>query len=237
MTKLVKSIACAYFLSLTLSSAAQFRPAGELDLPKFDVLPRMSTEWVAENLKYNGMPASIRNFKSPDSVDEVFTAYERKWRTRGFNKVAHSKFGDMRTLGIENGDHYYTVQARKLASGGSEGSLIVSLTPLEAKAGASTEFPLYPNSEIMSVIESNDVGMNAETIVSTNSSSISSNAHWITSSLERDGWVSQQFGMPSTDFKVRQLNFQKQRQLCQVTIVANNPGFEGKTAVIVNWMK
>lgn len=237
MTNLVKSIVYVLLLCIVADSSAQFRDKTDIDLPKFDVLPRMSTEWVAEKLTYNGLPASIRNFKSTDSVDEVFTAYERQWRTRGFNKVARSRFGEMRTLGIQNGEHYFTVQARSRADGGCEGSLIVSLTPLKATGEVSTEFPLYPNSELISVIESHDAGLAAETIVSINNSSVGSNSSWIKTSLEGDGWVHQQFGMPSTSFKMQQLNFQRQRQLCQVTIVADNPSFGGQTAVIVNWMK
>lgn len=234
--RIAKYIVCFFLVCGT--AHAQFRTKQErVDLPKFEALPGMKLEWVAEQINYNGLPAAIKNFKSRDSVSEVFTSYERKWRTKGFNKVAHSRFGDMKVLGIEDEDIYYTVQARDTADGGSEGTLIVSLTPLEAKGNIETEFPLYPNSELISVIESFDPGLHAETIVSINNSSVSSNFYWLKAELERDGWVHQQFGMPSLDSKSKQLNFQKQRQLCQVSIVGDNPQFSGKTAVIVNWMK
>lgn len=210
----------------------------DIKLPKFEVLEKMKVAWAAEKISYNGLPASILNFNSQDSVEDLLVDYERAWRKKGFNQVARSKLMGMDVLGIKDSDgFYYTVQARPSGSG-SEGSLIVSLAPLEATPEVKTEFPLYPQSKLLSVVESYDHGITAETIISTNSSSTNSNIHWLIGRLKRDGWVQQIFdlGVPQNTDSM-QVYFQKDRQQCQITIAPNKTDYDGRTVVIVNWMK
>jgi len=40
-------------------------------MPSIKVMPEMDTEWVAEQILYNGIPMSVQNFKSKKPVKDV----------------------------------------------------------------------------------------------------------------------------------------------------------------------
>jgi len=225
-------------LATSVASASEKADLKDIDLPRFQILPGMEVAWVAEKIGYNGLPVSIQNFKSRDSVKDLFFKYESKWKFKGFNQVVRSRNFGMKVLGIkEPSGVYYTVQARDTANGGSEGSLVVSMSPLETAVDTKTDFPLYPNSEVISKIESLDSDIRAETLTVLNNSSVNGIKYWYKSTMSRNGWQEQDTPDANFNKDAVTLTFQNQRQLCQITIIGNSPDYDGKTVILIHWMK
>lgn len=205
-------------------------------LPVMELMPDMQAEWAAQQLVYNGVPMSIRNFASGQSSEEVLGFYERNWKDLGSEEISYSRVEDFDSVGIKSRDYFYSVRARDTDQG-SEGSLVVSRALDQvANAGRSTEFPIVPGSEIVSTIEALDRSTRAETIVSTNLRSVDSNEIWFQSQLTRDGWAEERLAAP-LDGERRVITFQKGKQLCQITLIGNSPENPGRTLVLVHWIK
>lgn len=216
----------------------QLAAADPLDeqLPVIELMPDMQAEWAGERLVYNGVPMSIRNFASRQPAKEVLGYYERNWKERDSDQVSYSRVEDFDSIGFKSRDHFYSVRARD-TDYGSEGSLVVSLALEEVEdPGRTTEFPIVPGSEIVSTIEAVDRSTRAETIVSTNLRTVGSNEIWFQSQLTRNGWVQERLGTPLPGER-RVITFQKGKQLCQITLIGDNPEHPGRTLVLVHWIK
>ena len=236
MTRDYFATMCACFCAAVIGVPLALADPLSEKLPVIELMADMQAEWAGERLVYNGVPMSIRNFASRQSAKQVLDYYEKHWKERGSDEISYSTVEEFDSVGIKNRDYFYSVRARD-TNYGSEGSLVVSLALDEVeRPGRSTEFPIVPGSEIVSTIEALDRNTRAETVVSTNPRTVGSNEIWFQSQLTRDGWVQEQLGAP-LEGERRVITFQKGKQLCQITLIGDNPEHPGRTLVLVHWIK
>ena len=205
-------------------------------LPEVEPLNGMKVQWIGKQMAINGVPTSMRAFTSNANADQILDAYQDRWKVRGLGQIARSQFDGAESVGMEYRGHYYSVQAYDVP-GGSEGVLTVSLAPAEETApDFSTRFPLPLGSHVEQKIEAIDSGKRMETLIVTSEQSVGSLASYLDASLQREGWVDQNFSR-STDYRQRVLSFQRGSELSQITIIDEAPAYPGKTMMTVHWVK
>lgn len=205
------------------------------ELPVLDIMPGMRLEWVARNMIYNGIPMSIRRFSIGSSATTVMHYYASRWKGKGAVRVAHSKTGQFEVIGVGHRQFYDTVQVRDV-DGGSEGVLVVPRFLRASEYDFSSKFPLPPETDLLTKVESVDAGVKAETLVLKSRRSVHFNATWMETTLIRQSWTLQSTVSRSAGNR-RQLNFQRGSQRCQITISAKNDRTGLGVLILVNWVK
>ena len=236
MPKLRIATLCLTCWFAAMSMPVLARDALSQKLPVIEPMPEMDAQWAGERLVYNGVPMSIRNFASRRPAQDVLNHYERMWKSRGSDQISHSRVEDFDSVGFKGREYFYSVRVRNTQFG-SEGSLVVSraLDRVE-DAGRHTEFPIVPGSEIVSTIEALDRRTRAETVVSTNGRSVSSNEMWFRRQLSGEGWAEERLAEQLPGAR-RVITFQRGTQLCQITLIGDSPQHPGRTVVLVHWIK
>lgn len=204
-------------------------------LPVLNIMPGMHAEWVARKMIYNGIPMSIRSFSVTSSASTVIHYYASRWKDKGAAIVAHSRTGEFDVIGVGYGRFYDSVQVRDV-EGGAEGVLVVTRSLESSAYEFSSKFPLPPETELLTKIESIDAGVRAETLLVKNHQSVNFNAVWMTTTLRRQSWRLQSTESPAVGRR-RQLSFQKGSQRCQVTISAQADRADAGAVILVNWVK
>ena len=203
-----------------------------IDLPAFEPMPGMKTEWVAEKMIYNDMPMSIRNFRSNRKACDVMKYFESKWKLNGFGQMKAQKVGEDWTLGHEVHGYVHSVQVHDIP-GGSEGSLVVSMA--QPIAPEKTEFPILPNATMVTHIQNLDLGIAAETFTISSSRSSQDTRSWYEAEMNRRGWTLQDYG--AQQVRARQLEYQKGKQLCRIMFMDKSPVQGHRSLVMIHWIK
>ncbi len=191
----------------------------------------MKTEWVAKKMIYNGHPMTIQNFSAHKSAEYVMQHYASKWKLKGHGELKHQRVGEDMTIGYEHNGYSYSVQARDTL-GGSEGSLVV--TRNKAFEQGAVKFPLYPEAQLVSRIQSIDMGKRSETLTLSTYQSASMVRNWYSSTLSRNGWITQE-SLPTNGNGV--MAFQKDRAQCQLTIIDKSPVRNHQSMIMIHWVK
>jgi len=144
--------------------------------------------WVSSNINQNGMQLSIRTFRSPESVDEVFEFYRETWFHEGdVPGFVENDMGEWKLISQLRDQHNIVVQLKPAEEGGSTGFLSIAEKNPERSA-AQVDFPMPDGTERFSstYTEENDSQVHTMTFLS--SQSIGSAASFYKSRLERKGW-------------------------------------------------
>ncbi len=204
----------------------------DVRLPELELMQGMEASWAAERMAMNGVPMSIRTFTSGRSAQRVLEFYERRWQKNGLTPKREA-FDGYRTIGAAREDLYFSVQVRD-SRGGSEGRITVSRR--DYAGDKKTRFPLPRRTQTVSKIDSLDAGTRAESIVAYAPGSALENASWFTNELARQGWSRDPY-VPEDTVSEKVLAFQRDTEMCQVTLVPNQPGHRGKTMLLIHWIK
>ena len=195
--------------------------------------PNGEAQWVAQSMRMNGLPMTIKAFKTAASVDEVIYFYERWWRGKGKADYTRSQRGEWRVLGIKTDEHYITVQARSTL-GGAEGTIAVSADPGKVQR-VQTRFPHPKSATVVTLQEYEDFGMQSEHITLLSQRAAGVEAREFAAILVRGGWqvVLDQRAKKTSG---HMLEVQKDAQHAQLSFM---PGRElgATTAVTVVWKK
>jgi hypothetical protein len=156
-------------------------------LPDVQPPPGGSAFWIAQAMRLNGVPMTIKSFASPANADEVLHQYEHKLRTTSDTKTQRTNEDEWRVLAILSKDAYVTIRARNTVRG-SEGTIAVTPPLANLKPSKRTRFPCPESVEIISLQEYDDNGIEAEhiSLVSQRSSGIEAQA--FASMLSQQGW-------------------------------------------------
>lgn len=203
-----------------------------ITLPELEVMDGMQASWAAERMAMNGVPMTIRTFTSHRSAERVLSFYEKRWLAVGLTP-RRTGYGEYQTIGAANDEVFFSVQVRD-ERGGSEGRITVSRR--DHAGSKRTEFPLPRRTETVSKIDSLDAGTRAESIVAYAPGSPLENATWFERELVRQGWSRDPYVTEDTTSE-KVLAFQRNAELCQLTLVPNQPGYRGKTMLLIHWIK
>lgn len=227
-------ILCTAFFLFASAFSAYASDLLQQKIPLIKVMPEMDVEWVAEQILYNGIPMSIQNFKTTKPAMEVIEYYKDQWE----NRVAEETVQQIKTIGTEIDGYYFSVQIQELGLG-TQGTLTVtpSLNSHRVQASNNTEFPLIPDSLVISKIESMDRGVQSETLIAVNKDSVIDNENWLSIELVNQGWQRQENDTSISIQQNQPITYQRGKQLCQITLIGDDPRFQGSSMILVNWTK
>ncbi len=203
-----------------------------VELPQLQEMPGMEATWAARKMAMNGVPMTIKTFTSPRSGHKVLAYYEREWRAAGMSTTRQA-FGEYDTIGTGDGRNFYSVQVRDVG-GLSEGRLTVSRRV--SNPDSDTQFPLPRRTQMVSKIDSIDAGTRAESIVAYAPGGAVENADWFMRELRNEGWAVDPY-VAESSAKEKVLAFQRNAELCQLTLMPDQPGQRGKTMLLIHWVK
>lgn len=208
-------------------------------LPVIKPLRGMHLQWIAKDIRYNGLQTSIQSFQIDRPVDEVVNRYERDWRAKVGSEITRTKNGNFAVVGMEDGKYFYTVQVREIGRRRSEGTLTVSVSPRKIdkrKHSNKTDFPLPNNTNLINRIESKDGGIIAENVLVQSKMPKEYLLRWFSSRLSEQGWVVQR-DYRNNKNRAGQLLVQKDGQ--HASVVVSEIGRLGKSESVVeiNWVK
>src|SRR5687767_12132655 len=201
--------------------------------PELDPPPNGEAQWVARSMRLNGLPMTIKAFKTSTSVEDVIYFYERWWHGKGKADYQRSQRGEWRMLGIKSDKHFISIQARRTL-GGSEGTIAVSTTPDAVKRMA-TKFPHPTSTSVVALQEYDDFGMESEHITMLSSRAATVEARDFARMLQAQGWHLVLDAKSKTS-QGHTLEAQRDAEHAQISFL---PGRElgATTAVTVVWKK
>jgi hypothetical protein len=166
----------------------------EIAWPEVPTPPRSKVEWIADNVKYNGLPMRVQRFESKVSIQELLAFYRAHWTQKDVLPV-ENKVKDWYVIGMPHGPFFMTVQVKEAAGGSTEG--MIGVSSLEAKIAVPPigNFPKIGTTRVLSVVESKDPGKSSRQLVLTNERSVSENRSFYESQLNYAGWSKIQGGL------------------------------------------
>lgn len=180
---LVMSVTFFVSLDCLASSIAQQTQR----LPEIAAPAGGQAAWIARAMRLNGVPMTIKRFSSPANADEVLHQYEQKLRTSSDMKTQRTHEGQWRVLAIITDRYYATIRARNNVHG-AEGTITVTPPLADLVARKHTSFPRPETTQVLSLQEYEDDGIEAEHISLVSRRSVAIEAHAFETHLERAGW-------------------------------------------------
>jgi hypothetical protein len=204
-------------------------------LPDIAAPPQGEATWIAQRMRLNGLPMSLKSFRSHLQSDAVFQHYEAWARGRGTWEVRRSQQPGWQILSLKSRQYFITIQARE-TSAGAEGTITVSTPPSEARTSIDTEFPTPRSALIVNLQQYDDVGLASEHISLTSSRSVHIEAQAFAQLLERAGW---QIVRDQRSVEVKRghvLEAQRGAEHALLTLLPDHH-HPAKTAIIIVWRK
>lgn len=154
--------------------------------------PGVKLQMVAEEMRINDVPTTIRAFSTKMSVDTVLTYYRNVWaRLATANRPGFMENinGEWQLISTIEGECFTVVQV-KILDGGAYGLISMTTKPTNQtkliKVGK--DFPVLPGSVVMNDFDYADGIRNARTIVLTNQSALTANVAYYRNEFKSRGW-------------------------------------------------
>ncbi|MDZ7787375.1 MAG: hypothetical protein U5K73_04335 [Halofilum sp. (in: g-proteobacteria)] len=133
-------------------------------MPRIGEVPGVKLEWVARRMTNNGLPMQIQQFESRRDLDEIVSAYKRRFRRLGVLAPHSDVRGGFAELYGGLGPYFVRLQVGE-RDGFTTGYLSVIAQPKTVASDRSTELPLPDSVEIKSRMGYDDAGIPAETLM------------------------------------------------------------------------
>lgn len=157
------------------------------DWPSIPVPSKSRMEWVAKDMRFNGVPMRVQHFVSSADPADVLSYYRQRWG--GLGASIENTMGPWRVIGRQENAYYLTVQIKPRGRGGTEGFLGVSRLPaLKSPPRLGVGFPMMEDSRVLNDIENRDPGQQARTLLLDNRFSVESNALFYREQFIHQGW-------------------------------------------------
>lgn len=160
----------------------------DIRCPEFPTPGAGRLQWVAQNLRFNGMPMQIKELSTEETPQQVLAFYQHAW---GGSPPYYYEYqvGDWKAIATLREKCFFTVQVQPQGRG-ARALLGVSTRPDNGqlkKPGA--DFPAMSGSRVVNDIDHFDGGKTGRTILLMNSFSPGTNVNFYRSALADDGWV------------------------------------------------
>lgn len=155
--------------------------------PEFPVPHVGQLQWVAENMRMNGVPMQIKELTTEQTPQQVLAFYKRRWGDVPpfFHEYDVNGMPAIATL---RSGCFYTVQVMPHGRG-AKALLGVSTKPEGGNPKTpGTGFPNMTGSRILNDIDHYDAGKTGRTIVLMNSHSPDANLNFYRRALAEEGW-------------------------------------------------
>lgn len=176
--------------ALLLGSAvctAAFAQEKAVPCPEFPIPPIGQAQWVAENMRMNGMPMQIKELTTEQTPQQVIAFYKQRWSDAPpfFHEY---EVGGMPAIATLRSGCFYTVQVMPYGRG-AKALLGVSTKPDGGQVKTpGAGFPNMAGSTILNDIDHYDSGKTGRTIMLTNSYSPDANLNFYRRTMADDGW-------------------------------------------------
>jgi len=205
------------------------------ELPDVPAPPQGDMWWISKSMRMNGLPMTLKNFRSRLSLDAVCEYYRVNGGARLTNEVHAHRSGDWSVLSIRSQRHLVTIQVRPTQLG-SEGTITVSPLPETYRLKFATTFPHPDTSIVVNLQEYDDAGVLAEHISMTSARSVAIEAQAFVEKLRGGRWQITLREPMRTISRGQLIEAQKGAQHALLSLM---PDLErpGKTAIVVVWKK
>lgn len=156
--------------------------------PEFAVPDNGKLQWVAPNLRWNGIPMQIRELTTDMTPQQLIAYYRDRWG-RGPPGFHEYEVGAWQAIATVRGQCFFTVQV-KPDGRGAKALLGASTRPENGQPKVPGEgFPALSGSKVVNDIDHFDGGKTGRTLLVMNTFSPDMNAHFYRRTLASEGWV------------------------------------------------
>lgn len=235
--KIAFGIYASWLLTASFAIAAQARIglSNMPSLPDVEPPPLGQAQWVAEHMRMNGLPVSVKSFSTRMDVDAVFNHYESWARTGHADEVKRLLRGEWQVLVLRSAHHFISIQARTTISG-AEGTITVSPLPGRAQTKVQTQFPHPESARIVNLQQYQDAGVESEHIGLVSARSVLIEALAFSQLLSNQGWRVISDGPAATLLRGHVIEAQRGAEHARLTLQPDQSR-SGGTAIIVVWKK
>lgn len=156
--------------------------------PEFAVPHGGKLQWVAPNMRYNGIPMQIRELVTEMAPSQLIAYYKAQWggSAPGFHEY---ELGQWQVIATLRGACFFTVQIQPEGRG-SKALLGISTRPENGQPKTpGAGFPVLSGTLVVNDIDHFDGGKTARTLFLMNTYSTDMNAQYYRRTLSEDGWV------------------------------------------------
>jgi len=204
-------------------------------LPETPEPPLGQAFWIAQSMRMNGLPMTLKGFRSRLSPDELLDFYRSQMAWRSGHEYRYSTNHDWRVLAIHASRYHITIQVRATPSG-SDGTIMVSGAPASATSVIVTDFPHPDTTRLLSRQEYDDAGIESEHLSLSSLRSVGVEAQAFVAELSRAGWqiVRRQEMQATKRGVVVEAQHDAQQALLVLQPDRRNPA---STAIVIVWRK
>jgi len=177
------------FLCIFGSVAIPIYARAEVEIP---VPSWMDTVTVADKMIINGLPSTVKYFKSDKGLEELLRFYRQRWQVgeggkQGYKEVNFPPWHILSRL--EDKRYLLTVQATSSDALTSNGYLAVAdLKGVKKKSDRAGSIPKMKGSRIVNDLTSFDPGRKGRTVLAVNKYSVESNSEYYRNYYSGRGW-------------------------------------------------
>lgn len=234
MKRMKHAITCLAFVLSSYASAGSVERSVR-ELPEIAPPPQAEVQWIAKNMRHNGLPMKLQAFRSRLSAAEVLRHYEANIAHDSTREHVRSRNGAWQILAFKDARSFVTIQARDTASG-SVGTIVVSSTPAVTKLSLRTRFPVPPSLRIVNLQEYDDDGIESEHISLVSARAPHLEAASCAQLLSRVGWSIVLDAPAQTIAGGRVIEAQKGAEHARLTFLPDRSDI-ALTGVIIVWRK
>jgi hypothetical protein len=204
-------------------------------LPDLGAPPQGTARWIAQSMRMNGLPMTLKAFESRLAVDAVLAHYESLGKAAGTHESRRTSNPPWQVLMLKSPDHFITVFARPLAHG-SEGTVVVSSAPEATSPRLKTAFPRPASTRIVNLQQYDDAGMESEHISLSSNRAPFTELQAFSQLLISEGWSVVDTRPTFEAQRGYVLELQRQAQHARLVILPNAMS-PATTAIVVTWKK
>ncbi len=161
--------------------------------PSFPHAPNMESEWIADQMVYNGVPMWVEQFSCICSVEKVLDYYRRRWG-RLEHGFVENEMGEYKQISRGEEGFFFSVQVKEKnnGEGESEGRLSITAVPPAGSEppvlGAGVPQPDF--SRVLNDVQDAVPGKRIRTVALYNDMDMMTNTNFYRTHFSERGWKS-----------------------------------------------
>jgi hypothetical protein len=182
-----KALAIGTLLTLLVALSVSARALAVEPWPELPLPPEGDAQWIAQNMRVNGVPTRVLQFQSRASRADVVAYYQAHWTGGYEHKPSIHPLGDSTVVGQVHGPYLMTLKVTD-APGGASGVLAVAQVIGSKPDHDAGELPMLGGAHVVSVVESDDPGKHSRQVVVSAPQAATIVADFYQTSLTNAGW-------------------------------------------------